>query len=120
MSLCTIVGENGTAAHAVPRKPFSAALRMMTSLLRAPALVALVLVYSLPALAGETLTPPAKLRLHGIPDIPGELAAKTARYTEPAPLSFQGWHPFKREMLVITRAGNAPQLHRLNAPGGAL
>jgi dipeptidyl aminopeptidase/acylaminoacyl peptidase len=81
-----------------------------------PLLVVIALASSV-ALADDVVTPNANLRADGIPPIPAALAAKVAPYTEFRPNTAVSWHPTKRELVVVRRAGNVAQLHRVGAPG---
>src|SRR6202008_3700408 len=40
-------------------------------------------------------------------------------YTEVRSASFTSWHPVRRELLVLTRFGDTPQVHLVRMPGGA-
>lgn len=62
---------------------------------------------------------PAQIVTEGVPEIPASLRERVAPYLEFRSASFQGWHPVRREMAVLTRLGASPQLHWLKAPGGA-
>ena len=42
-----------------------------------------------------------------------------APYTEFRTATLIDWHPTRREMLISTRFGQAPQIHRVTQPGGA-
>lgn len=64
-------------------------------------------------------SPPAAMVADGVPPIPLSLVADTRPYLEYRTASFAGWHPKDRSMLVTTRFGNVPQLHRVAAPGSA-
>ena len=55
----------------------------------------------------------------GIPSIPASLAGEVRRYTEARSAGLADWHPTRREMLISTRFGNTPQLHRVAMPLGA-
>lgn len=66
-----------------------------------------------------TVQPGANLVVDGIPPIPASLPATLRRYTESRSASFADWHPARREVLISTRFGNAPQLHRVAQPLGA-
>ncbi len=70
-------------------------------------------------LTGQSIPLPGNLKAEGVPAIPEELVRDLQRYTEFRTASFSGWHPTRREMLISTRFGNVPQLHRVAAPGGA-
>lgn len=69
--------------------------------------------------SGSYIIPGENLVVDGIPPIPTSLAADVARYTESRSASFVDWHPVGREMLISTRFGNTPQIHRVKIPGGA-
>src|SRR6187401_2433618 len=69
--------------------------------------------------APKTLTPGDNLVIDGIPPIPAELVDQIGRYTESRTAVVQDWHPKKAEMLITTRFGDVPQVHRVAAPGGA-
>jgi dipeptidyl aminopeptidase/acylaminoacyl peptidase len=62
---------------------------------------------------------PENLVLDGVPAVPPELRADAARYLEFRGAAFQGWHPTRREALITTRFADVPQLHLVQAPGGA-
>ncbi|MDQ6620775.1 MAG: S9 family peptidase [Pseudomonadota bacterium] len=68
----------------------------------------------------DILPPNSNLHLRGIPAIPSSIARRIAPYTEFTPKGAVSWHPFRRELIVATRAGNTTQLHRLAAPGATL
>jgi dipeptidyl aminopeptidase/acylaminoacyl peptidase len=82
-------------------------------------LLSVPLAVSAAAAQGATLVPGENLVVQGVPAIPASLAAEVRRYTEARAASFADWHPTRREILVSTRFGNVPQLHRVAAPGGA-
>jgi dipeptidyl aminopeptidase/acylaminoacyl peptidase len=65
------------------------------------------------------LAPGDNLVAQGVPPIPASLASEVRRYTESRSAAFLDWHPTRRELLVSTRFGNVPQVHRVAAPGGA-
>ena len=69
--------------------------------------------------APATLQPPANLRAEGIPAIPASVAESVGAYTEFRTASFAGWHPSRREMLILTRFGDTNQVHEVRMPGGA-
>jgi dipeptidyl aminopeptidase/acylaminoacyl peptidase len=72
------------------------------------------------ALAQDVVVPNANLVVQGIPPIPKALAADVALYTEFRPRSLASWHPFKREIIVATRAKSTVQLFDVKSPLGAL
>jgi dipeptidyl aminopeptidase/acylaminoacyl peptidase len=67
----------------------------------------------------KTLNPPDNLIVDGVPPIPADLVEPAGRYTEWRAAVFQDWHPTKAEMLITTRFGDTPQVHRVAMPGGA-
>ncbi len=58
------------------------------------------------------------LVVEGIPAIPGSVAELVRPYTEGRSASFTSWHPVRREMLIVTRFADAPQIHAVRTPGG--
>ncbi len=66
----------------------------------------------------KSLTPSENLVIDGIPPIPADLVEQIGRYTEFRTAAVQDWHPTKTEMLITTRFGDVPQVHRVSAPGG--
>src|SRR5947207_4232323 len=72
------------------------------------------------ALAAETyFTAPASLTVEGVPPIPAALADSISRYAAARTATLMDWHPTKREILIETRFGDTPQIHRVAMPGGA-
>lgn len=69
--------------------------------------------------AEPTLSVPANLSAEDIPAIPASLMEEIAPYTEFRTAALIDWHPIRREMLISTRFGQAPQIHRVTHPGGA-
>jgi dipeptidyl aminopeptidase/acylaminoacyl peptidase len=69
--------------------------------------------------AEPTLPVPANLSAEEIPAIPASLMEEIAPYTEFRTAALIDWHPTRREMLISTRFGQAPQIHRVTHPGGA-
>ena len=73
-----------------------------------------------PGYAAEPVLPvPANLTAEEIPAIPSSLMEQIAPYTEFRTASLIDWHPVRREILISTRFGQAPQIHRVTQPGGA-
>lgn len=64
------------------------------------------------------VTPPEALVMENMPPIPMEIAEATKKYTEVIPVGGGSWHPVRREMLAIKRAGNVAQVHILKTPLG--
>src|SRR3989475_10090654 len=58
------------------------------------------------------------LIVDGVPKIQASLAETAGRYASYRSASLADWHPTKREMLIATRFGDAPQLHLVKKPGG--
>ena len=61
---------------------------------------------------------PAAIEAQDVPVVPPELAAKLAQYQSVRGATFRGWAPDGTGILIGTRFGNAPQLHRVYEPGG--
>ncbi|MGH9676603.1 MAG: TolB family protein, partial [Candidatus Acidiferrum sp.] len=81
--------------------------------------LAVLMLVAIPALAQEPVIAPAEnLVVEGIPKIPVSLAETAGRYGSFRTASLADWHPAKREMLISTRFGDAPQLHLVKMPGG--
>ncbi|HTT66210.1 MAG TPA: S9 family peptidase [Bryobacteraceae bacterium] len=81
-------------------------------------IIVLVLAPLSPA-AAPTLPVPANLTAEDIPAIPAGLMEEIAPYTEFRTAALLDWHPVRREILISTRFGQAPQIHRVMQPGGA-
>src|SRR5579871_834626 len=85
-----------------------------------PAFTCLILAYASLAFGAEaTLPVPSNLTAEEIPAIPAGLVERLGPYTEFRTASLIDWHPTRREMLISTRFGQAPQIHRVTHPGGA-
>jgi dipeptidyl aminopeptidase/acylaminoacyl peptidase len=69
--------------------------------------------------ADATLPVPPNLKPDGMPPIPQTLYNDLAQYTDYRTAVLLDWHPIKREMLISTRFGDVPQIHRVSIPGGA-
>lgn len=61
---------------------------------------------------------PAAIQTQEVPPIPAALVQRLWAYQQGRSASFAGWDPAGRGMLIRTRFGNAPQLHRVYEPGG--
>jgi len=79
------------------------------------------LLFAFVALRGAepTLSIPPNLTAEGIPPIPTTLMNEIAPYTEYRTANLVDWHPTRRQMLLSTRFGQAPQIHLVTMPGGA-
>jgi dipeptidyl aminopeptidase/acylaminoacyl peptidase len=81
------------------------------------ALSAAVLLVS--SVFAATIVPGDNLVIDGIPPIAKESMQEVSRYTEFRGATFLGWHPHQEEILISTRFGETPQIHRVKTPGGA-
>ena len=70
-----------------------------------------------PPAAAQNLQPNSALVVEGIPPIPASIAQQADRYTQVRSAGFLDWNPAQREMLIGTRFGDVPQIHRVIAPG---
>jgi Tol biopolymer transport system component len=70
-----------------------------------------------PPPAPQSVLPNSALVVEGIPPVPTSIAQQADRYTQVRSAAFLDWHPTKREMLINTRFGDVPQVHRVAAPG---
>src|SRR6266508_2143 len=66
----------------------------------------------------DVVTPSDNLVTDGLPPVPAAIAAAARPYSEFRAAGFWDWHPTRREMIIGTRFGDAPQLHRVRSPGG--
>ncbi len=96
---------------------------MFAKVVTAFSLVTLVITVNvpLPALARTdgpaTFTPPAAMRLDGVPPITQALAADIEPYGEFQPTHFVAWHPTEQDMMILKRASNgAAQIFLLADP----
>src|SRR5580698_9573050 len=62
---------------------------------------------------------PDNLVAEGLPPIPASLKQDAGRYLDFRAAVFSGWHPVKRELLILTRFADTTQLHLVKIPGGA-
>ncbi len=62
---------------------------------------------------------PETIEAVGVPEIPGELVESLERYQNVRVAQFQDWVMGRREMLILTRFAEVPQVHRVESPGGA-
>jgi dipeptidyl aminopeptidase/acylaminoacyl peptidase len=79
----------------------------------------LLLPVSAGAQTAAIIAPTENLVVEGLPAIPAKLAADVRRYTESRSALLSAWHPIRRELLISTRFGNTPQIHRVATPLGA-
>ncbi len=64
------------------------------------------------------ISPGENLTVEGIPPIPASLVETLDRYTQFRAASLFSWHPTQREVLISTRFGDVPQVHRVRFPLG--
>jgi dipeptidyl aminopeptidase/acylaminoacyl peptidase len=62
---------------------------------------------------------PPTLHTEGVPAISSALTEELDHYSNIRAAALVDWHPVKREMLITTRFGDVPQIHRVAMPGGA-
>ena len=79
----------------------------------------LLLPLGVDAQTAAVIAPTENLVVDGLPPIPARLAADVRRYTESRSAGLADWHPVRRELLISTRFGNTPQIHRVATPLGA-
>jgi dipeptidyl aminopeptidase/acylaminoacyl peptidase len=70
------------------------------------------------SLGAADLSVPSNLHADGFPPVPAAIAENSAPYDEYRTASIADWNPSRREMLILTRFGDVPQVHRVAAPGG--
>ena len=68
--------------------------------------------------AEPTLSVPSNLHIEDVPPIPATLIERLGRYNDFRSAALLDWHPVKREILISTRFGDVPQIHRVSMPGG--
>src|SRR5436189_1335163 len=74
-------------------------------------LLTAALILPRPAFAqSEVVTPNDNLVTDGLPPVPAAIAAAARPYSEFRSAAFWDWHPTRREMIIGTRFGDAPQL----------
>jgi dipeptidyl aminopeptidase/acylaminoacyl peptidase len=64
------------------------------------------------------ITPAPNLHADGMPALPASITDAVGRYTEFRTASFAGWHPTRREALILTRFADTNQVHEVRLPGG--
>jgi dipeptidyl aminopeptidase/acylaminoacyl peptidase len=86
-------------------------------------LVFTVLLSTLPAPAQNDsagiIRPGDNLVLENIPPVPAAIAEKSAQYGDIRTAVLEDWDPSRREMLIITRFADVPQVHLVKMPGGS-
>src|SRR5258705_4974959 len=61
--------------------------------------------------------PPA-IATQDVPVVPTELMERLRQYQAVRSAAFRGWSPDGKGILIATRFGDTPQLHRVYEPGG--
>src|SRR5436190_21022357 len=62
---------------------------------------------------------PEKIKAEGLPPIPQSIAADLGKYANFREAQLVAWNPAKRQILIQTAFGSAPQLHLVDGPGRA-
>jgi dipeptidyl aminopeptidase/acylaminoacyl peptidase len=77
-------------------------------------------LFCAPCRADEVADParPAAISTEEVPKLPARIFARLEQYQNMRSAQFFGWAPDGRGMLIGTRFGNSPQLHRVYKPGG--
>ena len=81
----------------------------------------IVLVQHSPALAADDAADPrrpAAISTAEVPRVGDAIFARQRQYQNMRSAAFQGWAPDGHGILISTRFGNSPQLHRVFEPGG--
>ncbi len=86
--------------------------------MRASPLLVVAAGFALVYAADLSLPVPSNLKPDGLPEIPHAVFDQVNRYTESRSALLLDWHPTRREILISTRFGDVPQLHRVAMPGG--
>jgi len=92
----------------------------MKPLVRLLLLLGLIAQAFSPSVSAQTdvVAPNENLVVEGAPPIPASLAESVERYSNFRGASLASWDPERREMLVITRFADVPQVHLVKMPGG--
>jgi dipeptidyl aminopeptidase/acylaminoacyl peptidase len=72
-----------------------------------------------PAAPAAVLHPGDNLVIENVPAIPASIAEKAFQYGEVRTAAFEDWDPVRREMLIVTRFADVPQVHMVKSPGGS-
>src|SRR5260221_413295 len=65
------------------------------------------------------IRPGDNLVVENIPSIPAAIAEKAFQYGEVRTAGLQDWDPARREMLIVTRFADVPQIHMVKMAGGS-
>jgi len=92
----------------------------MKPLVRLFLLLGLIAQAFSPSVSAQTdvVAPNENLVVEGVPPIPASLAERVERYSNFRGAFLASWDPERREMLVITRFADVPQVHLVKMPGG--
>ena len=92
----------------------------MKPLVRLLLLLGLIAQAFSPSVSAQTdvVAPNENLVVEGVPPIPASLAERVERYSNFRGAFLASWDPERREMLVITRFADVPQVHLVKMPGG--
>ncbi len=66
----------------------------------------------------DQIVPNENLVVEGVPAIPASLADSVERYSNYRGATIASWHSERREMLILTRFADVPEIHRVKMPGG--
>ncbi|HKD45285.1 MAG TPA: hypothetical protein VKD24_06470, partial [Candidatus Angelobacter sp.] len=69
--------------------------------------------------AANVIHPGDNLVLENLPPIPAAIADKAAQYSEVRTAVIEDWDPVRKEILIVTRFADVPQVHAVKMPGGA-
>lgn len=69
--------------------------------------------------AAGAVTPPPGVVTDGIPPIPASIVENMRPYSDFRPAVLTGWHPTRREALILAQAGETAQVFEVGAPGVA-
>jgi dipeptidyl aminopeptidase/acylaminoacyl peptidase len=69
--------------------------------------------------AANVIRPGDNLVLENLPPIPAAIADKAAQYSEVRTAVIEDWDPVRKEILIVTRFADVPQVHAVKMPGGA-
>ena len=59
---------------------------------------------------------PETIRAEGVPDVPRTLTKRLAKYQNVRVARFQDWLGTEREVLIMTRFADVPQVHLVSTP----
>ncbi len=77
------------------------------------------LIVLMAAAAAPAQAIPDSIAAEGVPAVSPALLQSLARYQNTRSATFQGWVGDRREILILTRFADTPQVHHVAFPGGA-